>query len=346
MTSAYRRPVLITGAAGFVGFHTARRLLASGHEVVGIDCFTPYYSPALKEGRFAMLEAESGFTSERMDLGDNKAVQDLFDRYRPSHVIHLAAQPGVRLALTEPHPYIQSNIVAFLNVLEACRHGKVDHLVYASSSSVYGANGKAPFSEHDSAVHPVSLYAATKRANELMAHSYSNLFGLPTTGLRFFTVYGPWGRPDMAYYKFTKDIFDGRRIEVANDGHVWRDFTYIDDIVEGIVRILGKPPSPDPHWDSVNADQATSAAPYRVYNIGNDNPEELNRLIALIESAVGRPAIRVNVPLPPGDVLRTRADITDLRNAVGFAPSTSLETGIGNFVSWYRRFHNTVASAG
>jgi UDP-glucuronate 4-epimerase len=344
MTSA-QEPIVVTGAAGFVGFHVAQRLLADGHEVVGLDSFTPYYSPALKEGRFAMLEAESGFISERMDLGDNEALRKLFDRYRPSRVIHLAAQPGVRLALTEPHPYIHSNIVAFLNILEACRHGKVDHLVYASSSSVYGANGKVPFSEHDSAVHPVSLYAATKRANELMAHSYSNLFGLPTTGLRFFTVYGPWGRPDMAYYKFTRDIFEGRTIEVANDGHVWRDFTYIDDIVEGIVRLLNKVPSPNESWDPIHPDQATSAAPYRVYNIGNDKPEELNHLIELIESAVGRSAIRVNVPLPPGDVLRTRADISDLRRAVGFSPSTPLETGIGNFVTWYRRFHNTVAAA-
>jgi UDP-glucuronate 4-epimerase len=342
---SYRGPIIVTGAAGFVGFHVARRLLASGFDVVGVDCFSPYYDLRLKEARFALLTAEDGFLPARIDLADKVAVDALFQQYRPSHFVHLAAQAGVRRALSEPHPYIQSNIVGFLNVLEGCRHAGVDHLVYASSSSIYGANGNVPFCEHDGAGHPVSLYAATKRANELMAHSYSHLFGLPSTGLRFFTVYGPWGRPDMAYYMFTKAILEGRTIEVANGGQVWRDFTYIDDIVEGVVRVLNKPPTSDPNWDATLADPATSSAPYRIYNIGNDKPEELNRLISLIEAALGRRANRIDISLPPGDVLQTRADITDLQRAVGFAPSTPLDVGIARFIDWYLRYHGTSASA-
>jgi UDP-glucuronate 4-epimerase len=337
--------VVVTGAAGFVGFHVARRLLAGGFNVVGVDCFSPYYDPQLKEARFSLLTAEEGFLPERINIADRGTVDALFIKYRPSHFVHLAAQPGVRLAFSEPHPYIQSNIVGFLNVLEGCRHAGVDHLVYASSSSVYGANGKVPFCEHDGVDHPISLYAATKRSNELMAHTYSHLFGLPSTGLRFFTVYGPWGRPDMAYYMFTKAILEGRTIEVANGGHVWRDFTYIDDIVEGVVRVLTKPPTSDPHRDPLAVDPATSSAPYRVYNIGNDKPEELNRLISLIEAALGRCAHRIDVSLPPGDVLQTRADITDLQRAVGFVPSTPLDVGIGRFVDWYLRYHGIGASA-
>jgi UDP-glucuronate 4-epimerase len=330
-------PILVTGAAGFIGFHVAQRLLAEGHQVVGLDSFTPYYDPSLKEARFARLLAHNTFAGERLDLADAEATRDLFARHRFERVVHLAAQPGVRFV--DPQPYAASNLLGFMNMLEACRHGGVGHLVYASSSSVYGANGKLPFSEHDAADHPISLYAATKKANEMMAHSYAHLFGLPATGLRFFTVYGPWGRPDMAVYKFTHAIAEGREIQVANGGRVWRDFTYVDDIVEGIVRLVERPPAADPAWNAARPDPAISPAPHRVYNIGNDRPEEVNRLIALIEEALGRKANRVDVPLPPGDVLETRADVSDLRRAVGFAPSTSLEEGIRRFVAWYRGYH-------
>ena len=332
-------PIVVTGAAGFIGFHVALRLLRRGLVVIGVDNFTPYYDVGLKEARFAQLCAEPRFTPMRMDLADQARVKALFSDFQPSHFVHLAAQAGVRYSLADPHAYVQSNVVAFLNVLEGCRHAGVSHLVYASSSSVYGANRSIPFSEHHGASHPVSFYAATKSANECMAHSYSHLFGLPVTGLRFFTVYGPWGRPDMAVYTFTHAIAEGRTIEIANAGRVWRDFTYIDDIVEGVVRVLAAPPRPDPDWDSRAADPATSSAPYRIYNIGNDRPEEINRLIAIIETALSRRALRVNVPLPPGDVLKTRADVSDLRRAVGFAPATALEDGVQRFVEWYRDFH-------
>jgi UDP-glucuronate 4-epimerase len=332
-------PILITGAAGFIGFHAALRLLRAGVPVVGVDCFTSYYDLALKEARAAELARHEGFALERVDLADAAACADLFARVRPARVIHLAAQPGVRRALTEPQPYVTANVVAFLNVLEGCRHGGVEHLVYASSSSVYGANGTLPFSERHSVDHPVSLYAATKKSNELMAHAYSHLFGLPATGLRFFTVYGPWGRPDMAVYTFTHAIAQGRPIEVANGGRVWRDFTYVDDVVEGILRVSGRPAAPDPAWDARRPDPATSAAPHRVYNIGNDRPEELSRLIGIIEEALGRKAERIERPLPPGDVLETRADVTDLRRDVGFAPDTPLETGVARFVAWYKGYH-------
>jgi UDP-glucuronate 4-epimerase len=305
--------------------------------VVGVDSFTPYYDIGLKEVRFANLTPHNTFLGERLDLADAQATRDLFQHHRFSHVIHLAAQPGVRFV--DPQPYAASNLMGFMSMLEACRHGDVQHLVYASSSSVYGANRKLPFSEHDTTDHPISLYAATKKANEMMAHSYASLFGLPSTGLRFFTVYGPWGRPDMAVYKFTHAIAQAREIQVANAGKVWRDFTYVDDIVEGIVRLVERAPSGDPAWNAEDPDPATSAAPHRVYNIGNDSPEEVNRLIALIEEALGRQANRVDVPLPPGDVLETRADVTDLRRDVGFAPSTSLEEGIRRFVAWYREYH-------
>jgi UDP-glucuronate 4-epimerase len=330
-------PILVTGAAGFIGFHVAQRLLEGGHHVVGVDSFTPYYDVALKEARFSRLIPRNAFIPERLDLADQEGTKDLFHRHRPERVIHLAAQPGVRFV--DPQPYATSNVVAFINMLEACRHGGVEHLVYASSSSVYGANRKLPFSEHDAADHPVSLYAATKKANEMMAHSYAQLFGLASTGLRFFTVYGPWGRPDMAVYAFTRAIAEGRPIDVVHEGKVWRDFTYVDDIVEGIVRLVGRAASPDPTWDAKNPDPATSSAPHRVYNIGNDNPEELNRLIGLIEDALGRKAQRIDRPLPPGDVLETRADVSDLRRDVGFAPSTSLEEGVRRFVDWYRGYH-------
>ena len=327
-------PILVTGAAGFIGFHVAQRLLAEGHQVVGVDSFTPYYDVSLKEARFAGLLPHNTFFGERVDLADAEATGDLFRRHRFERVVHLAAQPGVRFV--DPQPYAASNLLGFMNMLEACRHGNVGHLVYASSSSVYGANGKLPFSEHDAADHPISLYAATKKANEMMAHSYAHLFGLPATGLRFFTVYGPWGRPDMAVYKFTHAIAEGREIQVANGGKVWRDFTYVDDIVEGVVRLVDRAPAADPAWNAARPDPAISPAPHRVYNIGNDRPEEVNRLIGLIEEALGRKANRVDAPLPPGDVIETRADVQDLRRAVGFAPSTSLEEGIRRFVEWYR----------
>ena len=330
-------PILVTGAAGFIGFHVAQRLLAEGHQVVGLDSFTPYYDPSLKEARFARLLPHNAFVGERLDLADAQATRDLFARHRFERVVHLAAQPGVRFV--DPQPYAASNLLGFMNMLEACRHGGVGHLVYASSSSVYGANGKLPFSEHDAADHPISLYAATKKANEMMAHSYAHLFGLPATGLRFFTVYGPWGRPDMAVYKFTHAIAEGREIQVANGGRVWRDFTYVDDIVEGIVRLVDRAPAADPAWNAAKPDPAISPAPHRVYNIGNDRPEEVNRLIGLIEEALGRKANRVDVHLPPGDVLETRADVSDLRRAVGFAPSTPLEEGIRRFAAWYRGYH-------
>jgi UDP-glucuronate 4-epimerase len=330
-------PILVTGAAGFIGFHVAQRLLAEGHQVVGVDSFTPYYDISLKEARFARLLPHNTFFGERVDLADAEATGDLFRRHRFERVVHLAAQPGVRFV--DPQPYAASNLLGFMNMLEACRHGNVGHLVYASSSSVYGANGKLPFSEHDAADHPISLYAATKKANEMMAHSYAHLFGLPATGLRFFTVYGPWGRPDMAVYKFTHAIAEGREIQVANGGKVWRDFTYVDDIVEGVVRLVDRAPAADPAWNAARPDPAISPAPHRVYNIGNDRPEEVNRLIGLIEEALGRKANRVDAPLPPGDVIETRADVQDLRRAVGFAPSTSLEEGIRRFVEWYRGYH-------
>jgi UDP-glucuronate 4-epimerase len=334
-------PVLVTGAAGFIGFHVARRLLESGLRVVGVDNFTPYYDPGLKEARFAELVAHKGFAAAQVDLADEGASRALFAEHRPQRVVHLAAQPGVRRALTDPYPYVAANVVGFLNILEGCRHGPVEHLVYASSSSVYGANRKLPFSERDRVDHPISLYAATKKADELMAHAYAHLFGLPATGLRFFTVYGPWGRPDMAVYAFTHAIAEGRPIEVANGGKVWRDFTYIDDVVEGIVRVLDHAPTSDAAWNAESPDPATSAAPHRVYNIGNDRPEELSDLIALIEAALGRTAKRIDRPLPPGDVLETRADISDLRRAIGFAPATPLRDGVSRFVDWYRSYHRS-----
>ncbi|WP_069588632.1 NAD-dependent epimerase [Neomoorella thermoacetica] len=331
--------VLVTGCAGFIGFHVTRRLLSEGLTVAGVDNLNDYYDVTLKKARLEQLQKLPGFSFILTSLEDREAMENVFSSYQPTIVINLAAQAGVRYSLSNPYAYIDSNIVGFLNVLEGCRHHGVEHLIYASSSSVYGANTKMPFSVHDNVDHPVSLYAATKKANELMAHTYSHLYGLPTTGLRFFTVYGPWGRPDMALFIFTKAILEGRPIKVFNYGRMKRDFTYIDDIVEGIVRLLDKKPEPNHSWDSANPDPATSSAPYRLYNIGNNQPVELNRFIAVLEAALGREAQKEYLPLQAGDVPETYADIDDLFVAVGFRPTTTLEEGISKFVAWYKDFY-------
>lgn len=332
--------ILVTGAAGFIGYHTSVRLLARGDEVVGLDNVNDYYDPTLKEARLARLAAHAGFRMLRMDLADRPGIERVFREEGFERVIHLAAQAGVRYSLTNPHAYIDSNVVGFLHVLEGCRHHGVQHLTYASSSSVYGANTAMPFSEHQNVDHPVSLYAATKKANELMAHTYSHLYGLPTTGLRFFTVYGPWYRPDMALFRFTKAIYDGAPIDVYNNGDLSRDLTYIDDVVEGVVRTSDRTASSNPDWDSDQPDPATSNAPYRIYNIGNNNPVQLMHLIDTLERAVGRTAQKRMLPMQPGDVPATYADVDDLVRDIGFAPSTSLESGIANFVAWYRDYYN------
>lgn len=330
--------ILVTGAAGFIGYHTSERLLARGDEVVGLDIVNNYYDPTLKEARIARLSAKPGFRLFRMDLADRDGVARLFREERFDRVINLAAQAGVRYSITNPHAYIESNLVGFINILEGCRHTGVQHLTYASSSSVYGANTAMPFSVHQNIDHPVSLYAATKKANELMAHTYSHLYGLPTTGLRFFTVYGPWGRPDMAMFLFTKAILEGKPIDVFNHGKMQRDFTYIDDIVEGVIRTNDHTAEPNPEWNSDAPDPATSKAPYRIYNIGNNNPVELMYLIETIEKSLGRVAEKRMLPLQPGDVPATYANVDALVRDVGFAPKTPIETGVANFVAWYREY--------
>ena len=332
-------PTLVTGSAGFIGYHLAERLLARGDEVVGLDVLNDYYDVRLKEARLARLVPSAGYRHERVDLADRVGVERVFAEYRPERVVHLAAQAGVRYSLSNPHAYVQSNLAGFVHVLEGCRHGAVEHLVYASSSSVYGANTKLPFATGDSVDHPISLYAASKKANELMAHTYSHLYGLPTTGLRFFTVYGPWGRPDMAMFLFTRAIMAGEPIRVFNHGRMQRDFTYVDDVIEGVVRTLDRPAQPDPQWDPAAPRAATSAAPYRVYNIGNNDPVELTRLIEVLEDALGRKAVKRFEPLQPGDVPATFADVDDLMRDVGFRPSTSIEDGVARFVTWYREYH-------
>ncbi|SFL81894.1 UDP-glucuronate 4-epimerase [Methylobacterium pseudosasicola] len=332
-------PVLITGVAGFIGNALALRLLEAGRQVVGLDNVNAYYDVGLKEARLRRLAPFEGYSFARLDLTDGSGIDALFRRHGFRTVIHLAAQAGVRYSLTDPHAYASSNLVGFLNILEACRHGGVEHLLYASSSSVYGAVTAMPFSVHQNVDHPVSLYAATKKANELMAHSYSHLYGLPTTGLRFFTVYGPWGRPDMAMYLFTQAILAGEPIRVFNEGRMRRDFTYIDDIVEGIVALSEKPAAPNPAWSGADPDPGTSAAPYRVYNIGNNEPVELTRMIALLEDALGRKAETILLPMQPGDVPATYADIADLTRDTGFRPATPLKLGIERFVAWYRSYH-------
>ncbi len=331
--------ILVTGAAGFIGYHTSERLLARGDEVVGLDNVNDYYDPTLKDARLARLMPKSGFRFVRMELGDRAGIDALFKNEKFDRVIHLAAQAGVRYSLTHPHAYIDSNLVGFLHILEGCRHHGVQHLTYASSSSVYGANTAMPFSVHQNVDHPVSLYAATKKANELMAHTYSHLYGLPTTGLRFFTVYGPWGRPDMAMFLFTKAILEGRAIDVFNHGKMRRDFTYIDDIVEGVIRTSDHVAAPNPEWNSDAPDPATSKAPYRIYNIGNNNPVELMHLIGTIEQQLGRVATKNMLDIQPGDVPATFADVEALVRDVGFAPQTPIEVGVRNFVAWYRHYY-------
>ena len=332
--------VLVTGAAGFIGSHLSERLLARGDEVLGYDNLNAYYDPALKEARLARLMPQDGFSFVRASLEDRAALEAAFDDFKPQRVVNLAAQAGVRYSLENPHAYIDSNIVGFLNILEACRHRGIEHLVYASSSSVYGANRKLPFAVEDSVDHPVSLYAASKKANELMAHTYSHLFGLPTTGLRFFTVYGPWGRPDMALFLFTRKILAGEPIDVFNHGKHTRDFTYIDDIVEGVIRTLDRVPGPDPTYDPLAPTPASSLAPYRVYNIGNHQPVQLLRYIEVLEDCLGRKAEKRLLPMQPGDVPDTEADVEALRRDTGYSPATPIETGVRRFVEWYRAFYD------
>jgi UDP-glucuronate 4-epimerase len=333
--------VLVTGAAGFIGSAVSLRLLAHGHEVVGIDNLSDYYDVKLKRARLQRNKAYTGYTDLRVDIADREGVARAFKAHRPQRVVNLAAQAGVRYSLENPHAYVDTNLVGFLNILEGCRHQAVEQLVYASSSSVYGANTRMPFSVHDNVDHPVSLYAASKKANELMAHTYSHLFRLPVTGLRFFTVYGPWGRPDMSLFLFTHNILAGKPIDVFNYGEHRRDFTYIDDIVEGIVRTLDKPATPNEYWSGNSPDPATSSAPYRLYNIGNNRPVELMRYIEVLETYLGKKAQRNLLPLQPGDVPDTFADVQDLAEDVGYRPSTSVEDGVKSFVDWYRSYYRT-----
>lgn len=332
--------ILVTGAAGFIGFHTSRALLDQGHEVTGLDNLNDYYDVKLKHARLEQLTHRNGFQFIKQDIADREAMAEVFSQERPERVVHLAAQAGVRHAFNHPHDYIDSNITGFLNILEGCRHAKVEHLVFASTSAVYGANTALPFSVHHNVDHPVSLYGATKKANELMAHSYAHLFNLPVTGLRFFTVYGPWGRPDMSLFLFTKKILEDEPIDVFNHGDHLRDFTYIDDIVEGVVRILDKVPHANPQWNSAAPDPASSSAPYRLFNIGNNQPVQLVYFIECIEKALGKTASKVMLPLQPGDVPKTFANVDDLMEAVDFKPATPIETGIQKFVTWYRQYYD------
>lgn len=331
--------ILVTGAAGFIGYHLSRRFLEAGHTVVGLDCLNDYYDVQLKKDRLKQLEPYSGFTFAHLDMADDDRMDALFAEQKFTHVVNLAAQAGVRYSLKNPRSYVQSNLVGFGNILEGCRHNGVQHLVYASSSSVYGLNTAMPFSVHHNVDHPISLYAASKKANELMAHTYSHLYRLPTTGLRFFTVYGPWGRPDMALYLFTKAILEGKPINVFNEGRMRRDFTYIDDIVEGVVRVTERTPQPNPEWRGEAPDPSTSPAPYRIYNIGNNNAVELGRFIEILEDCLGRKAVRNLMPMQPGDVEATYADVDDLIRDTGFKPHTPLEQGIGEFVRWFRDYY-------
>ena len=331
--------ILITGAAGFIGFHLSKRFLEQGHTVVGLDNLNDYYSVQLKKDRLAQLKGSKNFEHAKLNLKDESGMQKLFKAHAFTHVVNLAAQAGVRYSIKNPKAYIESNVVGFLHILEGCRHNNVGHLVFASSSSVYGLNTKMPFSVHDNVDHPVSLYGATKKSNELMAHSYSYLYGLPCTGLRFFTVYGPWGRPDMALFLFTKAILEGKPIDVFNHGNMKRDFTYIDDIVEGVVRVTGHTPAPNARWSGDTPDPGSSPAPYKLYNIGNNNCVELKYFIEVLEKNLGREAKRNYLPMQPGDVPATYANVDDLVADVGFRPDTRIEDGIKNFLDWYREYH-------
>ena len=331
--------VLVTGAAGFIGFHLSKKLCSSGIKVIGLDNLNEYYEVSLKESRLTILKSLPNFTFHKINLHDKSAIDSLFSSNQFDYVVNLAAQAGVRYSITNPYAYIESNINGFLNILEACRHHPVKHLVYASSSSIYGANRKMPFSVHDNVDHPLALYAVTKKSNELMAHSYSNLYNIPTTGLRFFTVYGPFGRPDMALFLFTKAILEGKPIDVFNNGKMRRDFTYVDDIVEGIVRLLPNVPKGNPKWNGENPDPSTSFAPYKIYNIGNNKPVELLHFIEVLETNLGKKAEKNFLPLQDGDVPETYADVEDLMNDVGFKPATSIEVGIKNFVNWYKEYY-------
>jgi UDP-glucuronate 4-epimerase len=331
--------ILVTGAAGFIGFHVAKRLVSAGRAVVGLDSVNDYYDPALKQARLDVLKRERNFTFMKSDLADREATKSLFAKYRFPIVIHLAAQAGVRYSLENPHAYADANIEGFLNVLEGCRHHGCRHLLFASSSSVYGANTRLPFSVQDNVDHPISLYAASKKANELMAHAYSHLYRIPSTGLRFFTVYGPWGRPDMAMFIFAKAIQEGKPIRLFNGGNMRRDFTYVDDVVEAIVRLTGRPPQGNPAWSGDAPDPSSSSAPWKIYNIGNNRPEELMHVVALLEKEFGRTAIKEMLPMQPGDVPATYADVEDLARDVGFKPATSIEDGIAQFSRWFREYH-------
>ena len=338
MTKAQDRPLLVTGAAGFIGFHVARRLMAEGHRVIGFDNLNDYYDPHLKEARLKELQKHNGFEFVRGDLSDRDAMAKLFAQGQFHYVIHLAAQAGVRYSLINPEAYGQSNLIGFLNMLEMCRQHSIAHLVYASSSSVYGANAKVPFAVDDGTDHPLSLYAATKKANEGMAHAYANMFGLKSTGLRFFSVYGPWGRPDMAMWLFTEAIMQGKPLKLFNKGDMKRDFTYVDDIVEAITRLIFIPAEPDPHWSALNPNAATSFVPHRLYNIGNHTPVRVDHLVHLIEEAVGKKAIIEHAPMQQGDVYETYADVSALTKATGFEPHTPIEKGVRAFVDWYKAY--------
>lgn len=334
------KKILVTGAAGFVGFHLSRKLLEQSYQIIGIDNLNDYYDSKLKEDRLEILNQYSNFKFLKIDLKDKESIDKLFYEYKPTHVINLAAQAGVRYSIENPYAYVDSNLIGFMNILEACRNYPVEHLLYASSSSVYGGNKVVPFSTNHNVDHPVSLYAATKKSNELMAHTYSHLYGIPTTGLRFFTVYGPYGRPDMAYYSFTNNILKGKPIKVFNQGKMERDFTYIDDIVEGITKLLGKVPKTNKDWDESRDDLSTSFAPYKIYNIGNNNPVPLMRFINALESALGIEAEKIYMDMQPGDVQRTYADVSNLERDINFKPSTSIEVGLTKFVEWYKEYYN------
>ncbi|MBR1245279.1 NAD-dependent epimerase [Bradyrhizobium sp. AUGA SZCCT0274] len=331
--------ILVTGAAGFIGFHVVQRLLAAGRKVVGLDIVNSYYDPRLKEARLEILKRDPNFAFEKLDLADRAAIKSLFAQHRFPTVIHLAAQAGVRYSLENPHAYIDANIEGFINVLEGCRHNGCGHLLFASSSSVYGANTKLPFSVNDNVDHPISLYAASKKANELMAHTYSHLYRVPATGLRFFTVYGPWGRPDMAMFIFAKAILSGAPIKLFNHGKMRRDFTFVEDVSEAIVRLVDRPPQGNPDWSGDQPDPSSSAAPWKIYNIGNNNPEDLMHVISVLEKEFGRTATKEMLPMQPGDVPATYADVEDLARDIGFRPATRIEDGIMRFARWYREYH-------